>query len=260
MKPAHYLSSERLGLKAEAKGELMKRLGLVVALLVMAAVPSWAAPLHIGTGFGTACAQGCAGHPNLIDDPFSIFVNGAGQGPLSNPLMLIIGVPDFGAGTAAPTLTGVEFFNESAGPGVAVTFASLGLAGSMGPGQEAYTQAGFTGGNNSNSFVNWSPLDPGVVEFDLYKYRINQSVDGSDLLNVSWNAVQGSFVIAFGCEGLAGEALDGSCNARSGNGDLSATPITESGHVNVPEPTTLLLLVSGLVGTTCLARRRGCPR
>jgi PEP-CTERM motif len=238
----------------------------VIALaLIWAPVGAYADPavLHIGTGFGTPCAQGCGGHPNLIDDTFSIFYNGQGQPALSDPLILIIGAPDFGSGTTAPTLTNVTFYDENAGGSSAVTFALLGMGlnggdGVMTAGQLAYDEAKFNSTtNNSNSFTNWSPLVPGVTEFDLYAFQLNRSIDGGDLLDVTGNFSVGSLVIAYGCDGAAGDALNGSCNG--GNGNTYSTPFTEAGHAvpePIPEPGTLVLLGSGLSGVSMGARRK----
>src|SRR5215472_9300651 len=52
--------------------------------------------LHIGAGAGTVCATGCGGHPNLIGtgSGVDIYQNSSGAPNLSQPLLLILGVPN----------------------------------------------------------------------------------------------------------------------------------------------------------------------
>jgi hypothetical protein len=245
-------------------------LSVAVTAVVLIGVPIGAhadvlldpAVVHIGTGFGTACATGCGGDPNVISgDTFSVYLNPSGAPALSNPFIVIIGVPDYGSGTTAPTLGTVTFYDENSGSGTVITGSLIGTAQNGGDGElnngdaNAYEEAKYnTTTNNSNSWVNWSPLDPGVVEFDLYAFRLNQSIDGHDLIDVQLSSfTAGSFVIGYGCDGIAGDALNGACDGGSNN--TYTTPFTEAGHL-VPEPTTQVLLGFALLGLGTLARRR----
>ena len=51
------------------------------------------ATLHIGTGYGTACAMGCGGDPNIVPtNKLDIYQNSGGAGGLNNPVLLILAV------------------------------------------------------------------------------------------------------------------------------------------------------------------------
>jgi hypothetical protein len=51
--------------------------------------------LHIGPGSGTTCAEGCAGDPNLLAGAANvdIYQTSAGAPTLSQPVLIIFGVP-----------------------------------------------------------------------------------------------------------------------------------------------------------------------
>jgi hypothetical protein len=62
--------------------------------------------LHVGTGQGTSCAQGCAGDPNLLGgaSTFDLYQTSGGGGSLLNqPVLLILAQPH---GTTAGSVGG----------------------------------------------------------------------------------------------------------------------------------------------------------
>jgi len=219
--------------------------------------------LHIGTGFNTgSCSTGCGGDPNIITSTeLSIFqVSGSDAHPLSDPLILILGIPYSGSLPTAPTISSVTYYADNTGSGTPGSSSPLtplpqSADGILTAGQGAYTEAGFSGagandngGTASNSFTNWAAADLSnngltVTSFALFAYELTGfNLSGNDLVDVKFSGggvPVGSYAIAFGCQPstVQGDATDGSCAATSGP-DPYATPFTESGLVETSTPTT----------------------
>ena len=211
----------------------------VIAFLCFAglSIASAQSTLHIGTGAGTKCAEGCAGDPNLIRGALnvSIYQTSNGAPVLSQPVLIIFGVPsEFASHFPLMPITGVKASNPY--PGGTITVGTAGFAaggtyglvnpvsdgffGTMMPGQEVYGFLGVGGANNSNSFTNWFGTDDEYlglepVSFDIHVYALNADLGPEGLINVSLlpTVPKGTFVVAYG----------------QGNGNDYAVPFTEAG-------------------------------
>jgi len=227
-------------------------LGLVGMLASVQA--SAVSTLHIGSGYGTPCATGgCPlynGEVNAIGDTLSIYQNSGGASDLINPVYLILGAAnDTASGTA---LNGTTVGPATLYPGAAsVNVGSAVFQGLMTAGQEAYTVAGLSAPNFSNSFTNWSAWDAAILgitatNFGIYTYALDTgSLSAHDTLDIALaNLPIGTFAIAYGADS---------------RGNVFGTPFTESGLVtttNIPEPMTVALLALGLLGIVLVQRMK----
>ncbi len=217
-------------------------IGLTLALsLCVVGTTAWAgAVLHIGDPPNTGTYLFGSEVRPIGDTSLGILENGNGNPLLDDPLKLIIGVPD--DSFSAPSINWVD---GSASGSASATSGGLFSSG------EVYSFLGLSGGNNSNSFGNWAAADLAVngltvSGFDIFYYNINGSgITGGKTIDVTFASALpvGTFAVAYG------EYTGG-----AGPTKIFSTPFTESGMV--PEPSTLLLLGSGLIGLAGFGRKK----
>ena len=210
----------------------------VLLLTCGGALNAWgASTLHIGPGAGTKCATGCAGDPNLLAGArnVDIYQTSAGAGTLSQPVLLILGVPSqFDHLMPAMPITAVKASNPypngtiTTGTAAFATGGTYGLInpvsdgffGTMAAGQEVYSFLGLSGANNSNSFTNWAAEDEEYVDltvtaFNIHVYAINADLGPDGLINISLvqNVPKGTYIVAYSVA----------------NGNAYSVPFTEAG-------------------------------
>ena len=231
------------------------------------------ADLHVGPGAGTACAKGCGADPNTISaTSFDIFYNpnaNSSQSLIGDPFYLIVASAVYSGSTNSPTL-GSTATMYAPYPGGTTTTVSVGAGvnqGTMTSG-DIYSFLGLGSQvTNSFNFGNMVACDTGsnqcpngsiqgsaaplfgqtITGYVITTFSIGTTQFGpQDLLDFTGTLPIGSYVAAIGVDATGAEAW--------------AVPFTESGivtgHVQTPEPSSLLLLGAGLLGLAVLASRR----
>lgn len=241
------------------------------------------ATLHIGAGAGTSCATGCGGDPNLIGSgsTIDIYQNANGAPSVSQPTLLILGVPNDSTNLFTASPTSVSFYNPYPGSSTSGSSAfAIGGSTQWGMKTPATAGTGFFGdftsssmcgtntcrdvynylnllGDRSNSFGNWASADlskDGITatEFGIYVFALSGAQLGPNgLINISGFSTAlptGTFAVGWGCWDPGTE----SCEPKY----TYTTPFTQSGLTNVSEPGTFVLLGAGLLSLIGLMARR----
>jgi hypothetical protein len=212
-------------------------LGLIAIALCCAGPAMADSNLHVGTGTGTACQSGCAGDPNLIGTGGTFDIaevsHGANAGIAS--LTLILAVPNDTSNSLDILVNGVtgtpEGFDNTT---------------------DIYTFLfGSTSLNNSNNLTNLEAADlahDGITAtgYGIYEFSVGSISPGGFVELTASGIPLGTF--AFG-EGVNdGGKLDGDAFTEAG--------LTTTGSVTSPEPGSLLMLATGLLGLGGLVRRK----
>ncbi len=262
----------------------MSRLALILAtvmatvlLLSLGASRASAEVIFVGSpscGAPPGCpvfngeVNGITGNTFTLDQ-----ASGTSAAPLTNPVLLIVGVPNVGTTFTAPTVTlpppGTGVLGGTPKPTGLNWNTTTGFAGVMtsgGPITDAYQALGLsdpaTAAGNSESFANWSAADLAVLgltatSFNVYVYELNNTglLGHPSSVDVTFGSALpiGTFVVAYGCASTGWPTT-----TPCGSGDIYSTPFTQAG-LAVPEPGTFSLLTMGLIGVLGLgvvSRRR----
>ncbi len=219
----------------------------------------------------TGCTAPLGGDPNVID-PTSINVGFAGDHTAISPLLIIVAVPNAGPDPTISLPSGVSPIAAGTYYGFATNGGLTGmldgtLSTSLSNTQNAYNAISTTdpGGGSSEQGGKMAGFDiaNGIAvgsSFNLYVYGINFALNSDSKngtvnspINIDFTGIaKGSFVIAYNCS-MAGSTCT--------DGDIGSTPFTNAGVVTggpptVPEPGSMLLMGSGLLGLGGMLRRR----
>ena len=262
--------------------------GVLVALMITAGAPSWAAPVLIDPNFAVCNATTpgeCGYDPNNIhaSGSFNAFViGGAGAGPL-NPFLILVAVPDLPYPLSGIPGTSPVFTSSAAITVAAATSAQygqtrlptsggyLGELNSSAPSNcmDVYCYAGLAGGNSSMNFSNFTLapeqalLSVTPTSFSVYEFTaaVTDTSTGSNLgniriYNVPYASIPlGSYVAAYGIEQFP--------LPTKGNVHVYASPFTTAGWVTgntppqgVPEPQSLALFAVAMLVLVATRRKR----
>ncbi|MBU6995247.1 PEP-CTERM sorting domain-containing protein [Ferrovum myxofaciens] len=219
------------------------------------------ATLHIGSGYGTACATGATGgcpiygtEVNNINAVIDIYQNAANAPALNSPVYLILGVANTPSASSVieHSVLNASLINTS-GQSTAVSTAFDNYAGAM-TSSDVYSFLNLSG-DKSNSFTNWSAAALAVDgiqanNFGIYLFSLySNGFAGNDYLNIHTNLLpEGTFAVAYGTD-----SSGKSYSTAFTNAGMRDTPPRPSA---VPEPMPLVLICLGLFGIAFITKRK----